>query len=255
MDSGSPLIIAHRGHQTEAPEQTMAAYRMAVELGTAMIEADVRLSRDGVAVLLHDRLLDRTTSGRGPVSALDWADLARLDAGSWFDLRFAGERIPRLDDLFTLASETDIALCLEAKGETHAENAAVALRIGAEITRRGRLDRDVLASFDHAALLAAAVALPGLRTAPDRLPEHGASSAAQLLAQASASRASIIQHHFADLRAEVVEEVQAAGVDVWAWPPTSHNEVRLALQSGAAGIMGDDVRTIVAVVGGRDPTS
>jgi glycerophosphoryl diester phosphodiesterase len=246
--SSSPLIIAHRGHKTEAPEQTMAAYRLAVELGAAMIEADVRLSRDGAAVMLHDRLLDRTTSGRGPVSALDWADLGRLDAGSWFDRSFAGEGIPRLHELFALAIEHDIALCLEAKGETDAENAAVSLLIGTEIARRGRLDRDVLASFDHAALLAAADAVPGLRTAPDRLPEHGPSTAGQLLAQAKATRASVIQHHFADLRPEVVAEVQAAGVDIWAWPPTSPDEVRFALQSGAAGIMGDDVRTIVAVL-------
>ncbi len=244
----SPLIIAHRGHKTDAPEQTLAAYGMAVELGAAMIEADVRLSRDGVPVMLHDRLLDRTTSGRGPVSAIDWADLSRLDAGSWFDPRFAGERIPRLDDLFALAVEHDIALCLEAKGETEAENAAVSLLIGTEIARRGRLDRDVLASFDHAALLGAAEAVPGLRTAPDRLPEHGPSTPAQLLAQAKSTRASIIQHHFADLRPEVVAEVQAAGVDIWAWPPTSPDEVRFAVSSGAAGIMGDDVRTIVAVL-------
>lgn len=245
----SPLIIAHRGHKAEAPEQTMAAYRMAVELGAAMIEADVRLSRDGVAVMLHDRLLDRTTSGRGPVSAVDWADLSRLDAGSWFDPLFAGERMPRLDDLFVLASEHDVALCLEAKGETDAENAAVSLLIGTEIARRRRLDRDVLASFDHAALRAAADAVPGLRTAPDRLPEHGRSTAVQLLAQAKASRASIIQHHFSDLRPEVVAEVQDAGIDIWAWPPTSPDEVQFAFDSGVAGIMGDDVRTIVAVVG------
>jgi glycerophosphoryl diester phosphodiesterase len=216
-----------------------------------MIEADVRLSRDGTAVMMHDRLLDRTTSGRGPVSAMDWADLSQLDAGSWFDTGFAGERIPRLDELFALAVEHDIALCLEAKGETDAENAAVSLLIGTEIARRRRLDRDVLASFDHAALLAAADAVPGLRTAPDRLPEHGPSTAGQLLAQAKATRASVIQHHFADLRPEVVAEVQAAGVDIWAWPPTSPDEVRFALHSGAAGIMGDDIRTIVAVVSDR----
>lgn len=251
----SPLIIAHRGHKTEAPEQTMAAYRMAIEFGAAMIEADVRLSSDGVAVMLHDALLDRTTSGRGPVAALEWAELSRLDAGSWFDPRFAGERIPRLDDLFALAIEHDVALCLEAKGETAAENAAVSLLIGTEIARRGRLERDVLASFDHAALVAAADAVPGLRTAPDRLPEHGPSTAVELLRQAKATRASVIQHHFADLRPEVVAEVQAAGVDIWAWPPTSPEEVRFALQSGTAGIMGDDVRTIVAVVSGRDSAS
>ena len=114
-------IIAHRGHKTEAPEQTIAAYRMAVELGAEMIEADVQISRDGVAVMMHDETLERTTNRHGPVSALDWAEICTLDAGSWFDPRFAGERVPRLDDLFALAQEAGIALCLEAKGQTMSE--------------------------------------------------------------------------------------------------------------------------------------
>jgi glycerophosphoryl diester phosphodiesterase len=241
-------IIAHRGHKTEAPEQTMAAYRMAVELGAEMIEADVQLSRDGVAVMMHDWTLERTTSGRGPVSGLDWAEIATLDAGSWFDPRFASERVPRLEELFALAEETGTALCLEAKGETLAENLAVSLRIGEEIARRGRLEVDVLASFDHEALREAAVRVPGLRVAPDRLPEHGVSTAEALLRQARAIGAPIIQHHFADLRPEVAAEVQAAGVEIWAWPPTSPEEVAVAIASGAIGIMGDDVRNIVVAL-------
>lgn len=241
-------IIAHRGHKTEAPEQTMAAYRMAVELGAEMIEADVQLSRDGVAVMMHDWTLERTTNGRGPASGLDWAEIAVLDAGSWFDPRFAGERVPRLDDLFALAAETGIALCLEAKGETLAANLEVSRRIAQEIARRGRLDIDVLASFDHEALRIAATEVPGLRTAPDRLPEHGESTAEALLKQARAIGAPIIQHHFADLRPEVAAEVQAAGVEIWAWPPTTPDEVAVAIASGAIGIMGDDVRNIAAAL-------
>lgn len=241
-------IIAHRGHKTEAPEQTIAAYRMAVELGAEMIEADVQISRDGVAVMMHDWTLERTTNRHGPVSALDWAEICTLDAGSWFDPRFVGERVPRLDDLFALAQEAGIALCLEAKGQTIAANLEVSRRIGQEIARRGRLDVDVLASFDHEALRIAASEIPGLRTAPDRLPEHGESTTESLLAQARAIGAPIIQHHFADLRPEVAAEVQAAGVEIWAWPPTTPEEVAAAIASGAIGIMGDDVRNIATAL-------
>lgn len=244
-----PLIIAHRGHITEAPELTMAAFHLAVELGAEMIEADVQVSRDGVALLLHDATLERTTSGHGPVSALDWDEIAELDAGSWFDGRFAGERVPRLDELFGLAEANGIGLCLEAKGQTAAEQLAAARRIGAEITQRGRLERDVLASFDHEALRVVASEVPGLRTAPDRLPERGPSTAAELLRQARAIGAPIIQHHFADLDPDVVAEVQDAGVAVWAWPPVTEDEVRQAVATGAAGIMGDDVRAIAGVLG------
>ncbi len=171
-------IIAHRGHKVGAPEQTMAAFRLAAELGASMLEVDLRFTRDGVPVLLHDRLLDRTTSGRGPVAGTDWLEVGALDAGSWFDPKFAGERVPRLDELFELAEELGLALCIEAKGEPGGENARTALFAAQAIAQRDRLGIDVVASFDHAALAAAVEAVPGLRTAPDRLPERGPSTAA-----------------------------------------------------------------------------
>jgi glycerophosphoryl diester phosphodiesterase len=240
-------IIAHRGHKVGAPEQTLTAFRLAVELGATMLEADLRFTRDGVAVMLHDRLLDRTTSGTGLVAAMDWAEVAKLDAGSWFDPAFSSERVPRLDDLFDLAEDLGVALCIEAKGEA-GENATTALYAGREIARRGRLAADVVASFDHEALAAAALAIPGLRTAPDRLPEHGPSTAAELIEQATRARATIIQHHFADLDAGVVAEVQAAGIEIWAWPMANEDEARFAFESGAIGLMGDDVAAIAAVL-------
>lgn len=243
----SRRIIAHRGHKVGAPEQTLAAFTLAIELGATMLEADLRVTRDGVAVLMHDRLLDRTTSGTGPVADMDWTDLAQLDAGSWFDARFAGERVPTLDALFDLAERRGVALCIEAKGQGE-ENFRAASLAAREIARRGRLDIDVVASFDHAALAAAAEAVSGLRTAPDRLPERGPSTAADLIAQARRAGARIIQHHFADLDAAVVAEVQAAGIEIWAWPMASAAEARQAFDSGAIGLMGDDVAAIAAVL-------
>ena len=244
----SRLIIAHRGQCVSAPEQTLAAYGLAAELGAVMIEADLRFTRDGVPVMLHDAAVNRTTSGRGAVADLDWADVAKLDAGSWFDARFAEQRVPRLADLFDLAVRRGVALCIEAKGQTGAENARAALIAAREIARRGRLDVDVVASFDHLALAAAHDAVPGLRTAPDRLPERGPSQAVDLIRQAQAARATIIQHHFADLDRDVVAAVQDAGIAVWAWPPANRAEAQFAFDSGAIGLMGDDVAAIRDVI-------
>lgn len=241
-------IIAHRGHKVGAPEQTLAAYAMAIDLGAEMIEADLRFSRDGVPLMLHDAQLERTTNGRGLVDNMDWGEIARLDAGSWFGPAFAGQRVPRLDQLFVLAESRNVALCIEAKGDTHDENAHAAVFAARQIARRGRLDVDVVASFDHLALAKAAEAVPGLRTAPDRLPEHGSSKAVDLISQAKAARASIIQHHFADLDADIVAEVQATGIEVWAWPPASLAEAQSAFDSGAIGLMGDDISAIARVV-------
>ena len=241
------LVIAHRGHCVGAPEQTLAAYSLAIDLGAMMIEADLRFTRDGVPVMLHDADVRRTTNGKGLVAELDWDDLRRLDAGTWFDPRFSAERIPRLDDLFDLAARRGICLCIEAKGKS-ADNHRTAMFAAREIARRGRLELDVVASFDHQALAAAVEAVPGLRTAPDRLPERGPSVAGDLITQARAARASIIQHHFADLDAAVVAEVQDAGIEVWAWPPASPAEAQFAFDSGAIGLMGDDVAAIAQVV-------
>jgi len=229
----------------------MAAFRAAIRHGADMIEADLRVTRDNVPVMLHDPRVDRTTDGQGLVYDLDWSDLQQLDAGRWFGPEFAGERVPRLVDLFTLAEENGIALCIEAKGETHEQAVATSLIAGREIASRGRLGIDVVASFDHEALLKAVEAIPGLRVAPDRLPERGASTAAELIAQARACRAGIIQHHVADLEADVVAQVQDAGIDLWAWPANTAEEIAFAKATGVAGIMGDDVEAISAAVAGR----
>lgn len=243
------LIIAHRGHKVGAPEQTLSAFCLAADLGAKMLEADLRFTSDGIPVLMHDANVVRTTSGQGPISELSWAEVGALDAGSWFSRRFAGERVPRLEQLFQLAERRGIALCLEAKGETPPEMQHAVLFAAHEVARRNRLGVDVVASFDHRALAAAVEAVPGLRTAPDRLPERGPSTAADLIAQAKTARASIIQHHFVDLTAPLVAEVQAAGIQVWAWAPANLEEARFAAATGAQGLMGDDVTAISTAAG------
>ncbi|QJR14727.1 glycerophosphodiester phosphodiesterase [Usitatibacter palustris] len=92
-----PKLIAHRGGGTLAPENTLAAVRFGQSLGYRACEIDVKLSSDGVAMLLHDATLERTTSGKGDAGTLAWADLAKLDAGAWHSPEFRGEPIARFD--------------------------------------------------------------------------------------------------------------------------------------------------------------
>ncbi len=89
-------IVAHRGANHLAPENTIAATIKCIELGVDFVEVDVRTSEDGVLYILHDATLDRTTNGTGLVRARDSGYIDNLDAGSWFDETFAGERVPRL---------------------------------------------------------------------------------------------------------------------------------------------------------------
>ncbi len=95
----APLIIAHRGASAYAPENTMAAFRLAGELGADAIELDAKLTRDGRIVVHHDATLGRTTTGSGRLSDHTLAQIQQLDAGSKFDVRFLGERVPTLEQV------------------------------------------------------------------------------------------------------------------------------------------------------------
>lgn len=110
-----PRIIGHRGAAAAAPENTLAGIRAARVQGAHWVEVDVKLTRDGVPVLMHDDRLERTTDGRGAVAEVDFADIRRLDAGSWFGPAFAGEPVPTLDELFALCAELGLGLNLEIK--------------------------------------------------------------------------------------------------------------------------------------------
>ncbi|MBR8314156.1 glycerophosphodiester phosphodiesterase [Burkholderia dolosa] len=92
-----PRVVAHRGGGTLAPENTLAALDEGARRGHRMVEFDAKLSADGVTFLLHDDTVDRTSNGSGPAAGMRYAALASLDAGAWFDARFAGERMPTLE--------------------------------------------------------------------------------------------------------------------------------------------------------------
>jgi glycerophosphoryl diester phosphodiesterase len=94
------MVFAHRGASKYAPENTIAAFQLAVEQCADAIELDAKLSADGKVVVIHDQTVDRTTNGTGRVNKLTLSELKELDAGSFFDRKFAAERIPTLDEVF-----------------------------------------------------------------------------------------------------------------------------------------------------------
>ena len=104
-DLSRPIIIAHRGDKTHAPENTLAAFKMADENGADAVEFDVKLTGDGRVIVLHDQTVNRTTNGSGKVSHLSLSALKDLDAGAWFSEKYRGERIPTLDEVFETIGE------------------------------------------------------------------------------------------------------------------------------------------------------
>lgn len=95
-----PIIFAHRGASAHAPENTIAAFELALTQQADAIELDVKLSADGRVVVIHDPSVDRTTNGHGRVRDLSLAELKKLDAGGSFSEKFRGEKIPTLDEVF-----------------------------------------------------------------------------------------------------------------------------------------------------------
>ncbi|MGQ9584469.1 MAG: glycerophosphodiester phosphodiesterase [Anaerolineae bacterium] len=166
-----PLIFGHRGAREVAPENTLAAFRRAAEVGADGVELDVQCSADGVPVVIHDWTLDRTTDGQGPVSRLAWAQLRALDAGGWFGSAFAGERVPHLEEVLEVVGG-ELLLNLELKarglGEGRLERAV------AQVVREsGLAERVLVSSFNPWCLWRFRREMPevslALLTAPDQV--------------------------------------------------------------------------------------
>jgi glycerophosphoryl diester phosphodiesterase len=160
-----PRIIGHRGAKTNAPENTLAGIRRAHEEGATWIEFDVKLTKDRVAVLIHDETLDRTTTGRGAVRELPLEAIRRVDAGcpKVFGETFKGERVPTLVEALELMAALSMGFNLEIKPcpGRERETAIVAVDVVRKHWPRGA-PTPILSSFKLASLEAAAEAAPAL---------------------------------------------------------------------------------------------
>jgi len=156
-----PHLLAHRGGGSLAPENTLAGLRAAVAHGFRAVEFDAKLTRDGVAILMHDDTLDRTTNGHGPIARADWRTVKRLDAGGRLT-RFAGEPIPTLAAALDLCRELSLWPNVEIKPCTGREQETGTV-VAEEVLRRWMEPTPaLLSSFSPVALEAAREAAPRL---------------------------------------------------------------------------------------------
>ena len=232
-----PLWIAHRGAGKLAPENTLAAFRHGAHFGYAAFECDVKLSADGVPFLLHDATLDRTTSGRGDAGTWPWAELARLDAGSWHSRRYAGEPIATFESIATYCLANGHALDIEIKPSPGRER-ETGEAVAREAARRwaGRTVPPLLTSFDAEALEGARAAAPALPRGLliDSLFDGWFESAQQLAAVAV-----VANHRLYD--AAMVEHLHRAGLWAMAYTVNDAADARALLAIGLDGLCTDAV--------------
>lgn len=233
--AAEPRIIGHRGAAASAPENTLAGFRKAAELGVQWVEFDVRLSADGRVILLHDDTLDRTTGGRGPAAAMDFADIRRLDAGAWFGPAFRGERVPSLDETVALLAELGLGAIVEMKPAAGHE-AATARAAASLLSERwpNHLPAPILSSFVPAALTAAAAAAPGIRRAllVDAVPPAWP----RLL---DAFGCSMLHADHRLLDRACVASVRDAGISLFAYTVNDRTRAAELFSWGVAGLFSD----------------
>lgn len=230
-----PRIVGHRGVAASAPENTLAGFRKAAELGLRWVEFDVRLSADGRVILLHDDTLDRTTDGHGPAASLDFADIRRLDAGAWFGPAFRGETVPSLDETLVLLGELGLGAIVELKPAA-GDEAATARAAASLLTERwpGDLPPPILSSFEPATLTAAAAVAPGIRRAllVDAVPPGWQAKLAAL-------GCSMLHADHRLLDRACVAAVRDAGVPLFAYTVNDRSRAAELLSWGVAGLFSD----------------
>jgi len=227
------LVAGHRGDQQGAPENTLAAMRLALAGDADFVETDLQLTADGVAVLMHDWTLDRTTNGTGPVWAMTWNELSDLDAGSWFSPQFRGTRVPRLEEFLDLVAPSSKRIILELKG---AWNRVQVERVAAEIAGRRLEHRVIVASFDIMSLRHLRQAAPGLARAIIARTVVGDPA---VLAEACGAMAIVTSRRFIQREPDAVERIREAGLGVLLYTLNDADTWTEALALGVDGIITD----------------
>jgi glycerophosphoryl diester phosphodiesterase len=226
-----PWIIAHRGASGYAPENTLAAFRAAVEMGATFIETDLQLTRDAQFVAMHDSNVQRTTNGAGPVRTLTLAEMKELDAGRWFDHAFIGERVPTLEEILAFGRANDVVFYLELKYEVawgmhHA--------LAAALQESGDVARSIVLSFDPGTLDSLRKHDPAIMTGllveellPDTVKAASACGARQVC-----PRGDLVTPEF-------VKDAHLSDLQIATWTVNQPDQMRRVMAAGVDGIMSD----------------
>lgn len=226
MTDSSFMAIAHRGASSYAPENTFAAFDLALGMGARHIELDVEATRDGHIVVIHDDTVDRTTNGSGPVTGHTLEALQALDAGVWFGKEFAGQRIPLFRDVLT-RYKGRVHIHTEIKGRS----TQLSLRTADLVRQHGMADQVTITSFQKARLDEMRAYAPELPVGwlLAQVGDAEIAQARELGPRQICPRANIVT-------AELVCRLHAEGFVVRAWGVATEALMRQVIEAGADGM-------------------
>ncbi len=234
LDADRCLVIAHRGASSAAPENTMAAFAIAIDLGADGIELDVRRSREGQLVVIHDASVDRVTGTAGEVASMSLEEIRGLDAGSRFNQRFAGERIPTLREVLSLARGR-LLVDIELKV------AGIESQVLEAVRGAGMHENVLITSFLEDAVAASIAQGRGIPV--------GLLKETSDVDRASELGVPVYLPSIRVLSGQIMHECSVRGVRVIPWTVRSEEEARRAVEFGVHGIIADDPTLIRSALG------
>jgi glycerophosphoryl diester phosphodiesterase len=247
-DDVFPIVVAHRGASSTRPENTILSFEEAIRLGADIVEFDVRLSRDGVPVVIHDPAVDRTTDGTGLVHELTAAELSSLNAGTEAE----PTPVPTLAEVLRCVGGR-AAIAAEIKnipGEPAFEpnHEPIVEAVHSELERQAFVGAVLVVSFNPASIAASKLVAPDVPTGlltTDLVPPREA-----LAYAASAGHDMVLPGTRASIPAgpSLVDEVHAAGLRLGTWTVDDPETVRMLLDRGFDAIASNDPRMALAVL-------
>ncbi len=239
-----PHIIAHRGISGKAPENTLSSFSKALRTpGVGMIELDVRISHDEQIIVLHDRTLQRTTTGNGAARNYSLKELKEFDAGSWFHTSFATERIPTLGEVLRIA-RGKVWVNIELKGDFFRRNHEVFVRrVIEEVHKEGMEDQVLYSSFTHDLLaLVRRTELSAATGVIYNIYRDFGRSPSKLTGRVNASVFVCAKH---ELTKSMISDARQHELALYVYTLNSIHDARRMIQLGVDGIISDNADEIL----------
>ncbi len=228
-------MIAHRGASAYAPENTLAAFELAVEQGADLLELDVHLSADDQPVIIHDETLERTTTGAGRVRDFTLPALKRLDAGSWRGARFRGQRLQSLQEVLERFRDR-IGFAVELKAGSGVYP-GIEGRVVSLLEVYDVVDRSIVLSFDHPALAVVRARNPDVGRVA--LIDAGAEPVPEKITAGVPEGATAVGLAARLVTRQRVRAVREAGLDVYVWTVNEPAVMDALIEWNVTGIITD----------------